>query len=95
MPRLIKMRVVHYGYEPELAILQKWVETDRYQLLGLWGFSGTGKTLLLKNLAAEIQIEYRVGVLRSLVAKPQLTELLQDILSYGFETIENNSHQFF
>lgn len=80
-----------YGRELELETLQKWVNTDQCQLLGLWGLSGTGKTCLMKKFAEQIQEDYEIVIWRSLNAAPSLQELIKDLLQTGFGIIEQDT----
>ena len=78
------------GINTELELLRQWLIEDRCQLLGLWGLSGTGKTLLMKKLALEIQEQYEAVIWRSLDNTPSLSRLLDDLLRSGFDIVENN-----
>ena len=79
-----------YGHEKEIKKLQNWLETEHYQLIGLWGLSGTGKTLLMKKLAQQVQERFEVVLWRSLTKRPSLSELLQNILYQGFNLTESD-----
>jgi hypothetical protein len=79
-----------YGYKPELETLKKWLITDKCRILGLWGLSGMGKTLLMKKLAEQIQAQYQVVIWRSLALAPTLKKLLGDLLESGFGIVEKD-----
>lgn len=83
---------IYYGRDAELETLQRWITEDGCQLLGLWGLSGTGKTLLMKKLAEEIQEQYEIVIWRSLTTTPSLSQLLEDLLG-TVGIVENNSRQ--
>lgn len=81
-----------YGRNAELETLQQWITKDSCQVLGLWGLSGTGKTLLMKKLAQRIQKRYEIVIWRSLATSPSLSSLLDDLLrTVGI--VENNPHR--
>ena len=82
-----------YGINAELELLQQWLIEDRCQLLGLWGLSGTGKTLLMRKLALESLEQSEVVIWRSLDRTPSLSRLLDDLLRSGFDIVENNPSQ--
>lgn len=75
---------VFYGRTKELATIQQWIWEEKCQLIKLWGLSGTGKTLLMKNLGEKIQHKYDVVIWRSLLDCPSLTSLIGDLLYSSF-----------
>ena len=74
-----------YDREYELGLLIEWVTGDKSRLIGLWGLSGTGKTVLMKKFAEQVRDEFEVVVWRSLIDAPTLKELLGSLLPSGFE----------
>ena len=84
--------LVYYGRNADLETLQHWITEDCCQIIGLWGLSGTGKTLLMKKLAEKIQEQYEIVIWRSLTTTPSLSGLLKDLLG-TVGIVENNSRQ--
>ena len=69
-----------YGRTEQLALLEKWIQQDRCQLLAVIGMGGMGKTTLTIQLAQTIQGEFEFLVWRSLRNTPPFPDLLQDMI---------------
>ena len=73
-----------YDREYELGLLQEWVIGDKSRLIGLWGLSGIGKTVLIKKFGEQVQDKFEIVVWRSLINQPTLQELVNSLLPSGF-----------
>jgi DNA-binding CsgD family transcriptional regulator len=87
--------VEFYGRTQELEELQRWIITDRVQVLALIGMGGMGKTMLAARLAHQVKSEF-VGVMwRSLSSDASITHLLMDLgqkigLDFNLEELSND-----
>ena len=79
-----------YGYDRELALLQRWATVEKCSLLGLWGLSGVGKTALMKRLGEEVKDRFDRIIWRSLDCSPTLDSLIADILRSEFALVEKD-----
>ncbi|MGD1920546.1 MAG: DUF1822 family protein [Pleurocapsa sp.] len=82
-----------YGREVELRTFQQWLLEDRCHLLNIWGLNGLGKTSLMKRLGEQIQDRYDVVIWRNFAAPPNLSELVEDLLSSVFVIPKQNEEQ--
>ncbi|MEO1673052.1 MAG: DUF1822 family protein [Cyanobacteria bacterium J06631_2] len=73
-----------YDREQELSLLLEWVTVDKSRLIGLWGLSGVGKTVLVKKFAEQVQDEFEIVIWRSLSDAPTLKELTSSLLPSSF-----------
>ena len=69
-----------YGREPELAILEQWVLTDRCRITVLLGMGGIGKTVLSLQFAHQVAPHFTFVFWRSLRNAPPLEEVLADFI---------------
>lgn len=81
-----------YGRESELELLRQWTTVDNCRLIGLWGLSGAGKTVLMKKLAQQVQNEFEIVIWRSLTKAPTLQELIANIMPSSFSVIQERQN---
>ncbi|MEL6553179.1 MAG: DUF1822 family protein [Cyanobacteria bacterium J06621_11] len=77
---------VMYGYDAPLRQLRYWLEESaemegRSHLIGIWGLSGVGKTLLVETAVAQVGDRFEGLIWRSLQDQPTLSELSASILT--------------
>lgn len=75
-----------YDREYELGLLLEWVTGDKSRLIGLWGLSGVGKTVLMKKFAEQVRDEFEIVIWRSLSDAPTLKELANSLLRSSFSS---------
>ena len=75
-----------YNREHELKLLLEWVAVDKSRLIGLWGLSGVGKTVLMKKFAEQVRDEFEIVIWRSLSDAPTLKELVNSLLPSSFSS---------
>ncbi|MGB7251102.1 MAG: ATP-binding protein [Phormidesmis sp.] len=76
---------VMYGYEDELAQAEHWLREatageGHIRLIGIWGLSGVGKTLLAETLVYQVGEQFDGVIRRSLQAQPTPNDLSASIL---------------
>lgn len=77
-----------YDREYELGLLLEWVIDRKSRLIGLWGLSGVGKTVLMKKFAEQVGDEFEIVIWRSLSDAPTLKELANSLLPSSFSLEE-------
>lgn len=71
-----------YGREPELNILEKWINQDRCRLVAILGMGGLGKTALSVKLAQQLQDKFDFVVWRSLNNAKTPSEMLVAVIHF-------------
>lgn len=69
-----------YGRTEELSTLSKWIVSDRFRVISLFGISGIGKTTLSLQLIKQIKTNFNYIVYRTLRFSPTLTTTLTNLL---------------
>ncbi len=77
-----------YGRINELATLEQLIIQDNCRLISLLGTGGIGKTTFCVKLAKKIQNKFEYIFWRSLYNAPPLTELLNDLLKFLFNSLD-------
>ena len=80
-----------YDREHELGLLEEWVIGNKCRLIGLWGLSGVGKSVLMRKFGELVQDEFEIVIWRSLIEAPILEELVDSLLPANFAAGEEKS----
>ena len=81
---------IFYGRKQELAIMQKWIISDRCRVLLLLGMGGMGKTWLSVKLAEQIQHNFDFVIWRSLNHIPSIKDMLAELIQFCSKEEEIN-----
>ena len=82
-----------YDRERELGLLREWVIDRKCRLIGLWGLSGVGKSVLMRKFGELVQDEFEIVIWRSLIDAPTLEELINSLLPSSFAAEEKSLPQ--
>ena len=70
-----------YGRTSELQTLQDWILNSSCRVIGIFGWSGSGKTALSVKLAQQLAPQFEYVIWRSIRQAPNFNQLLSEILS--------------
>lgn len=84
---------VFVGRKEEINTLKKIILEDNYNLVGIVGIGGIGKTDLAKKLAKEIQGEFNFLIWRSLRDAPNASDLLSNVLSFFIDSLQKEKYK--
>lgn len=71
-----------YGRTQELDFLERTIISEQYRLIEITGLPGIGKTTLVAKLIEKIQADFDYIIYRSLKNRPQLVNLIDDIINF-------------
>jgi NACHT domain len=71
---------IFYGRHSELTKLEQWIAWNHCRLVGIYGWSGIGKTTFAIKLAQKLASQFDYVIWRSLRTAPTLPVLCTDIL---------------
>jgi ATPase family associated with various cellular activities (AAA) len=72
---------IFYGRHAELTKLEQWIAWNHCRLVGIYGWSGMGKTTFAIKLAQKLESQFDYVIWRSLQSAPELPVLCTDILT--------------
>ena len=72
-----RTRVRFHGRKTELWQLQRWIETDRHQVISIYGAKGIGKTTLVHQLVENLAPKLDRAIWISLAETPDLMDVLK------------------
>jgi NACHT domain len=71
---------IFYGRHSDLTKLEQWIAWNHCRLVGIYGWSGIGKTTFAIKLAQKLASQFDYVIWRSLQSAPELPVLCTDIL---------------
>jgi NB-ARC domain len=69
-----------YDRQPELQILDNWITQQHCRFIGIFGWSGIGKTALSIKLAQQLESQFEYVIWRSIQQSLSFDHFLQEIL---------------